>query len=101
MDSLTRRLSALDRQRAAMELRKAGATYEVITHSGRQNVSAAQIATSMDELTARYRAGRIDAEQAHQELALLLGQLKAAELSVLAEKLDRIEAALEGRKVPR
>jgi hypothetical protein len=189
MDSLTRRLSALDRQRSALELRKAGATFEAIARqlgyasgsgaqkavraalkitlrapaaelrdlecerldalllglwqraaagdektarvaiqiskrrsellgldrrprpepegevplviSGRQNLDAKQIATGIDELLARYRAGRLDAEQAHQELALLLGQLKAAELSVLAEKLDRIEAALEGRKASR
>jgi len=64
---------------------------------GRQNLGASEIATAMDETLQRYRAGRIDAEQAHQELEILKGQLKAAELTVLEEKLGRIEAALERR----
>jgi transposase-like protein len=64
---------------------------------GRQNLGAAEIATTMDAVLQRYQGGRIDAEQARQELAILSGQLKAAELVVLAEKLDRIEAALERR----
>jgi hypothetical protein len=74
---------------------------EPISLAGRQDLSAKQIAIAMDETLQRYRAGRIDAEQAHQELALLGGLLKAAELTVLAEKLDRIEAALEGRRSSR
>jgi hypothetical protein len=64
---------------------------------GRRNLGASEIATAMDETLQRYRAGRIDAEQAHQELEILKGQLKAAELTVLEEKLGRIEAALERR----
>jgi hypothetical protein len=71
---------------------------EPLSLPGRKNLSAKGIAIAMDETLERYRAGRIDAEQAHQELALLGGLLKAAELTVLAEKLDRIEAALEGRR---
>ena len=185
MDSLTRRLSALDRQRSALELRKAGATLEAIAgqlgyasasgaqkavrsalkatlrepaaelrelecarldalllglwkraaagdekaarvaiqiskrrsellgldrrprpepegeepivHAGHQKLGVRQIGSAMDELLARYRAGRLDAEQAHGELAILTAQLKAAELGVLAEKLDGIEAALQRR----
>ncbi len=64
---------------------------------GRQDLGAAQIATAMDETLQRYQAGRIDADQAHHELEILKGQLKAAELTVLEEKLARIEAALERR----
>ena len=64
---------------------------------GRQNVGATQIAAAMDETLQRYRTGRIDAEQAHHELEILKGQLKAAELSVLEDKLERIEAALDRR----
>jgi hypothetical protein len=64
---------------------------------GRPNLSAAEIAIAMDETLQRYQAGRIDSGQAHQELAILSGQLKGAELVVLSEKLDRIEAALERR----
>ena len=64
---------------------------------GRHSLGAAEIAAAMDETLQRYRAGRIDSEQAHHELAILKGQLKAAELTVLEEKLARIEAALERR----
>ena len=62
-----------------------------------RTLGAAQIATAMDETLQRYQAGRIDADQAHHELEILKGQLKAAELTVLEEKLARIEAALERR----
>ena len=64
---------------------------------GRRNLGASEIAAAMDETLQRYQAGRIDAAQAHQELEILKGQLKAAELTVLEEKLARIEAALERR----
>ena len=74
---------------------------EPIGLAGRRSLDAREIGAAMDELLARYRAGRLDAEQAHSELAILGAQLKAAELTVLSEKLDRIEAALEGRKVQR
>ena len=64
---------------------------------GRLDLGAAQIAAAMDETLQRYKAGRIDAEQAHHELEILKGQLKAAELTVLEDKLARIEAALDRR----
>jgi hypothetical protein len=65
---------------------------------GRANLSAKEIASAMDETLQRYRAGRIDAEQAQHELSLLQGMLKAAEQTTLEEKLDRIEAALDARR---
>lgn len=63
---------------------------------GRQNLGATQIATAMDETLQRYRAGRIDADQAHQELEILKGQLQAAELTVFEERLAALEAQLGG-----
>ncbi|MGO8685196.1 MAG: hypothetical protein ACLQUT_11545 [Thermoleophilia bacterium] len=68
------------------------------TISGRENLSAKEIASALDETLQRYRAGRLDAEQAHAELSLLQGMLKAAEQTTLEEKLDRIEAALDSRR---
>jgi len=64
---------------------------------GRRNLGAAEIAAAMDETLQRYQAGRIDQAQAHQELEILKGQLKAAELTVLQDKLERIEAAIDRR----
>ncbi len=61
---------------------------------GRRDLTASEIAAAMDATLRRYQAGLIDAAQADQELAILKGQLKAAELVVLSEKLERIEAAL-------
>ncbi|MGO8685209.1 MAG: hypothetical protein ACLQUT_11610 [Thermoleophilia bacterium] len=66
--------------------------------SGRENLTSKEIATAMDELLNRYRAGRLDAEQAHAELFLLEGLLKAAEQTTLEEKLDRLAAALDERR---
>ena len=63
--------------------------------AARRELSSREIASAMDETLARYRAGRIDADQAHQELALLQGMLKAIEQTTLEEKLERIEAALD------
>lgn len=65
---------------------------------GRRDLSVTDVAAAMDATLLRYRSGQIDSEQAHQELQILTGQLKAAELTVLAEKLDRIEAALGRRR---
>lgn len=64
---------------------------------GRRNLGATEIAAAMDATLQRYQSGRIDQAQAHQELEILKGQLKAAELTVLQDKLERIEAALDRR----
>lgn len=64
----------------------------------RGDLSSKDITTAMDETLRRYRSGRIDADQAHQELALLQAMLKAIEQTTLEEKLERIEAALDARR---
>jgi hypothetical protein len=64
----------------------------------RASITVTEIAAAMDALYARYRGGLIDAGQARAELSILSGQLKAAELVVISEKLERIEAALSGRR---
>lgn len=61
-------------------------------------VNAQDVASTLVETLERYKAGLIDAGQARQELFLLQGVLKAQEQTVLEEKLDRIEAVLEGRR---
>lgn len=45
----------------------------------------------------RYRAGLISQEQGRQELSMLTAMLQAYQVTVLEEKIDRIEAVLEGR----
>lgn len=57
-----------------------------------------EIARETEKVLLRYRAGLISLEQARQELAFMVVMLKAYETTVLEEKLDRIEAVLEGRR---
>lgn len=55
----------------------------------------------LDELNKtliRYRAGIIDMQRCRQELALLIAMMRAYEDTVLEEKLDRIQSAIEERK---
>ncbi len=61
-------------------------------------VNAKDVAGRMVDTLERYKAGLLDAGQARQELFLLQGVLKAQEQTVLEEKLDRIEAALDRRR---
>ena len=63
---------------------------------GRQNLGAKEIAIAMDATLLRYQAGRIDGEQARNELLLLQGQMKAVELTVLDERLTMLEAQIAG-----
>lgn len=61
-------------------------------------VNARDVAGKLVDTLERYKAGLLDAGQARQELFLLQGVLKAQEQTVLEEKLDRIEAALDRRR---
>jgi len=61
-------------------------------------VNARDVAGKLVDTLERYKAGLLDAGQARQELFLLQGVLKAQEQTILEEKLDRIEAALDQRR---
>ena len=56
------------------------------------------IAKELNKTLIRYRAGLISLDQSRQELALLVVMLKAYETTVIEDKLDKIEAVLEGRR---
>ena len=61
-------------------------------------MNSQQIAAEMETVLRRYRAGLLTQEQAKLELAVLQSMLKAVEQAILEEKLERIEAVLEGRQ---
>ena len=46
----------------------------------------------------RYRAGMISLEQCKQEAYLLAALMKAYELTVIEERIDRLEAARDTRR---
>lgn len=56
-----------------------------------------QITRELERTLVRLRAGLIGAEQARQEQALLMSLLRARQQVELEEKIERLEAALEGR----
>lgn len=57
------------------------------------------IAQELRRTLLRYRAGLIDGAKAKEELAILQTLLKAHEQMEIEEKLARLEAILEGRKL--
>ncbi len=57
-----------------------------------------QIARELERTLLRLRLGLIGAEQARQEQALLLSLLRVRQQVELEEKIERLEAALEGRQ---
>ncbi len=57
-----------------------------------------QIARELERTLVRLRLGLMGAEQARQEQALLLSLLRARQQVELEEKIERLEAALEGRQ---
>lgn len=61
-------------------------------------MNSEEISRQVEKTLLRYRAGLLSLDQARQELALLVVMLKAYETTVLENKLDRIEAVLEGRR---
>lgn len=56
-----------------------------------------QITRELERTLLRLRMGLIGAEQARQEQALLLSLLRAHQQVEMEEKIERLEAALEGR----
>ena len=57
-----------------------------------------QITRELERTLLRLRLGLIGAEQARQEQALLLSLLRVRQQVELEEKIERLEAALEGRQ---
>lgn len=68
------------------------------TVGGRDDLTAAQVATAMAEALVHYQAGATDSDQLRHEILALEGLLEALEQATLEAKLDRIEAALEDRR---
>jgi len=62
-------------------------------------VDSKAIAQELRKTLLRYRAGLIDGARAKEELAILQTLLKAHEQMEIEEKLARLEAILEGRKL--
>lgn len=62
-------------------------------------LDAGKIAGQLQSLLERYRAGQVDQAAARDEIAILQSLLRAYEATELEAKIDRIEAALEGRKL--
>ena len=56
-----------------------------------------QITRELERTLKRYQKGLIPLPQARQEMSLLQAALRAREQAVLEEKLERLEAILEGR----
>ncbi len=61
-------------------------------------MDAQEITRQLRRTLLRRRAGLISAEQAKEETAMLQAMLKARETAELEEKLNRIEAVLDGRR---
>lgn len=57
-----------------------------------------QIGKELERVLRKYRAGMISESQAKLEQSLLSNMLKAFEVTELQEKIDRLEAILEGRR---
>jgi len=61
-------------------------------------MNSKQIARELEKVLKRLRAGLLTPEEAKLEQSLLASMLKAYEVSEIQEKVDRIEAVLEGRQ---
>ena len=56
------------------------------------------LARELRRILIRYRAGMISLEQCRQEAYLIAGLMKAYEMTVLEERIDRLEAVMEDRR---
>lgn len=57
-----------------------------------------RVKSELERLLIRLRSGQVTGERAKQEQASLLSILRAIEQGELAEKIDALEAILEGKK---
>jgi hypothetical protein len=56
------------------------------------------LAKELRRILIRYRAGMISLEECRQEQSIILAMIKVYELSVIDERLDRLEAVMEDRR---
>lgn len=56
------------------------------------------LAKELRRILIRYRAGMISLEECRQEQSIILALMKLYEMSVLEERLDRLEAVMENRR---
>jgi len=75
------------------------AEQQALKNGADTKLDAGQVARQLQALLERFRAGQVDQEAVRQEIAILQSLLKAYEAAELETKLDRIEAALEGRRL--
>lgn len=61
-------------------------------------MNSKQILQEMEKVLLRYRSGLINKDQSRQELDILSAMLKAYDLTVIQEKVERLEAVIEGRR---
>lgn len=56
------------------------------------------LARELRRILIRYRAGLISLEECRQEQSILLALMKLYEMTVLEERIDRLEAVIEDRR---
>ena len=56
------------------------------------------LARELRRILIRYRAGMISLEECRQEQSIILALMKLYEMTVIEDRLDRIEAAMEDRR---
>ena len=56
------------------------------------------LAKELRRILIRYRAGMISLEECRQEQPIILALMKLYEMTVIEERLDRLEAVMEDRR---
>jgi transcription initiation factor IIE alpha subunit len=56
------------------------------------------LARELRRILIRYRAGMISLEECRQEQSIILGMMKLYEMTILEERLDRLEAVMDSRR---
>ena len=56
------------------------------------------LAKELRRILIRYRAGMIGLDECRQEQSIILALMKLYEMTVIEDRLDRIEAAMEDRR---
>ncbi len=58
-----------------------------------------ELAKELRRILIRYRAGMISLEECRQEQSIILAMIKAYELMVIDERIARLEAVMEDRRL--
>ncbi len=56
------------------------------------------LAKELKRILIRYRAGMISLEECRQEQSIILALMKLYEMTVLEDRIDRLEAVMEDRR---